>query len=155
MEHEIKIIAFDDSLKKHFAELNVAWISKYFAIEPKDEQVLSNPQQFILQNGGFIFFATFNNNIAGTAALIKTGEKVYELAKMAVSDAYQGNKIGNALLHYCIAKAKQLDAGKIILYSNTILGAAIHLYKKFGFKEVPLENADFKRSNIKMELNII
>ena len=31
-----------------------------------------------------------------------------------------------------IAKAKGLNAAKIILYSNTKLGPAIHLYKKYG-----------------------
>jgi len=58
------------------------------------------------------------------------------------------------MMEFCIARYHELQAKKIILYSNTLLGPAIHLYKKFGFTEVPLTGAIFKRSNIKMELII-
>jgi ribosomal protein S18 acetylase RimI-like enzyme len=73
---------------------------------------------------------------------------------MAVSEEFQGKKIGNKMLEFCLAKARQLGAAKVILYSNTILQPAIHLYKKYGFKEVPLEHSDYRRSNIKMEVDI-
>jgi hypothetical protein len=35
--------------------LNIEWLSKYFKIEPKDELVLSNPQEEIIDKGGMIF----------------------------------------------------------------------------------------------------
>ena len=74
---------------------------------------------------------------------------------MAVDEKFQGQKIGNQLLEFCIRKAKELGAKKLILYSNTILGPAIHLYEKYGFKKVPMGNSEYKRSNIKMELNLV
>jgi ribosomal protein S18 acetylase RimI-like enzyme len=40
---------------------------------------------------------------------------------------------------------------RIILYSNTKLETAIALYRKLGFKEIPLDGP-YKRSDIKMEL---
>ena len=49
---------------------------------------------------------------------------------------------------------KKLDAKKLALYSNTKLEPAIHLYKKYGFREVLLDNSEYERSNIKMELAI-
>ena len=51
-------------------------------------------------------------------------------------------------------EVKKLQATKLILYSNTKLHPAIHLYKKYGFKEVPLANPESKRANIKMEINL-
>jgi GNAT superfamily N-acetyltransferase len=76
---------------------------------------------------------------------------VYEFTKMAVDDAYQGKKIGQLLSEAAIIKARELNAEKIILYSNTVLAPAIALYKKLGFIEIPLDGP-YKRSNIKMEL---
>jgi ribosomal protein S18 acetylase RimI-like enzyme len=54
-------------------------------------------------------------------------------------------------LQHCLEEAKKLGASKVILFSNTILGPAIHLYQKYGFQEVPLGHSEYKRSNIKME----
>ena len=53
-----------------------------------------------------------------------------------------------------IEEIKKLRAAKLILYSNTQLKPAIHLYKKYGFIEVPLNSSEYQRSNIKMEINL-
>ena len=95
-----------------------------------------------------------NKIIAGTFALLKNGEQEYELAKMAVAEKFQGLKIGNLMLEFGIRKAKELNAKKIILYSNTKLKPALHLYRKYGFTEVPIGHSDYLRSDIKMELVI-
>lgn len=129
-------------------------MKKYFEVEPADEIMLSNPQRFIIEKGGHIYFAQSGEQIVGTFAMLKVEEDVYELSKMAVLEAYQGRKVGNFMLHYCLQKAGELRAAKVFLYSNTILQPAIHLYKKFGFVEVPLLSSDYKRSNIKMEVTI-
>jgi ribosomal protein S18 acetylase RimI-like enzyme len=151
---EINIVPFSDELAVHFTSLNRAWVQKYFVIEPLDEAMLGNPKKFFIEKGSHIFFAKLGEEVAGTFALLKEGDGIYELSKMAVSEKFQGQKIGNHLLEFCIATATALGAKKIQLHSNTILGPAIHLYKKYGFIEVPLGNPEYKRSNIKMELLI-
>jgi ribosomal protein S18 acetylase RimI-like enzyme len=153
-EKKVHIIEFRDELACHFKNLNIAWLEKYFYVEPIDEEMLSNPKKYIIDKGGYIFFAEVNNEIAGTFALIKVQEGVYELAKMAVDEKFQGHKIGNKMMEFAIQKVKGLSATKLILFSNTMLGPAIHLYRKFGFVEEPLENSEYKRSNIKMMKNI-
>ena len=40
------------------------------------------------------------------------------------------------------------------MYSNTVLENAIRLYRRLGFKEIPLEKGNYERSNIKMEIEI-
>ena len=154
MEKTLDIIDFEPSLAKHFAQLNLAWIEKYFKVEPIDEEVLSNPQKHIISNGDLIFFAQLDEKIVGTFALIKVEKGVYELSKMAVAEAHHGKQIGNKMLDYCLKKARDLGADKVVLYSNTILEPAIHLYKKYGFNEVPLEHSEYIRSNINMEIDL-
>jgi DNA-binding MarR family transcriptional regulator/predicted GNAT family N-acyltransferase len=158
-EREIEkteIIAYSPKLKEHFKQLNEEWIKAYFELEPKDKEMLENPDKFIIKNGGCILFAKYNDEIVGTCALLKSGKNEYELAKMAVSSNMQGKGIGEKLLQSAIEMAKELNAKKIFLVSNTRLQAALHLYKKLGFVSVPLTNNDtnYQRVDIKMELTL-
>jgi ribosomal protein S18 acetylase RimI-like enzyme len=155
MENRIEIISFTDELAIHFTNLNKAWVKKYFVMEALDEKMLSDPKHYYIDEGGFIFFALYNNEVAGTFALIKHSDTVFELSKMAVDENFQGKNIGNAMMEFCLQEAKRLQLKKVILHSNTILGPAIHLYRKYGFTEVPDFVSEYKRANIKMEVDII
>lgn len=148
---DLHIVPFQPNLADYFKELNLAWVRKYFFVEPLDEEMLSHPQENIINKGGQIFFAQLNKEVVGTFALLKVQEGVFELSKMAVVEEMQGKKIGNQLLEFAIDQAKQLGAQKLILFSNTKLSPAIHLYKKYGFTEVPIGASEYKRSDIKME----
>jgi ribosomal protein S18 acetylase RimI-like enzyme len=150
----ITIVPFDDAYAADFSRLNLAWLRKYFVVEAIDEEMLSQPKRYIIDKGGYIFFAILEGEVVGTFAMMKQEEGVFELSKMAVSEEHHGKKIGNKLLEFCLDYARQLGAHKVILFSNTLLAPAIHLYRKYGFKEVPLVNSEYKRSNIKMEIDI-
>jgi ribosomal protein S18 acetylase RimI-like enzyme len=152
--NQLEIIAYNERLAVNFKQLNEAWLQKYFEIEPIDVEMLSNPTQYFIDKSGHIFFANLAGEIVGTFALLKESDSVYELSKMAVAESFQGKNIGNKLMEFAIAKATELNAIKIILYSNTRLAPAIHLYRKYGFVEVPIISSDYKRCNIKMELII-
>ena len=64
--------------------------------------MLRNPKQFFIDKGGFIFFAKLNGAIAGTFAMLKEQDNVYELSKMAVHEKYQGMKTDNRMMEFCI-----------------------------------------------------
>lgn len=151
LQNTVEIIPFSSELKEHIRTLNLEWLTKYFRVEEKDDLVLSNPQEEIIDKGGMIFYAKYNNEILGTISLIKINETTFELSKMAVSDKIQGIGIGNKLLFHGLAFAEENNIKKLILYSNRILLPAIHLYEKFGFIEIPLEEGLYERADIKME----
>lgn len=150
-QNNVEIIPFSSDLKDHIKTLNLAWLTKYFRVEEKDDLVLSNPQEEIINKGGFIFYAKNSNQILGTASLMKVDDLTFELSKMAVSDKAQGSGIGNKLLDHCLAVAQENNIKRLILYSNRILLPAIHLYEKFGFTEIVLEEGLYERADIKME----
>lgn len=154
LENTVEIIPFSPDLKDPIKILNIEWLQKYFRVEEKDEIVLSNPQEEIINKGGMIFYAKYNNEILGTVSLMKIDETTFELSKMAVSDKAQGLGIGNQLLVHCLAVAKENNIKKLFLYSNRRLLPAIHLYQKFGFIEIPLEDVTYERADIKMEKSI-
>jgi ribosomal protein S18 acetylase RimI-like enzyme len=147
----IEIIPYTDALKEHIKTLNVEWLEKYFSVEPNDVISLSNPKEEILDKGGYIYYATVDGAVAGTVSLLRITDTEFELGKMAVSGNYQGYGIGNVLMQHCINEAQRLGIKKLILFSNTSLGPAIHLYRKYGFVEAAFEPGHYKRSNIKME----
>ncbi len=132
-------------------QLNLDWIEAFFWVEPIDFKVLSNPKEEIIDKGGFVFCLIYQNEVLGTASLLKKTENVFELTKMAVSPTAQGMGLGSLLMEHCIAAAKKKNMDKLILFSNTKLTAAISLYRKFGFVEVALEPGIYTRSDIKME----
>ena len=150
-QNTVEIIPFSPDLKEPIKTLNKEWLTKYFRVEEKDEIVLSNPQEEIIDKGGLIFYAKYNDEIIGTASLMKIDDKTFELSKMAVSDKAQGLGIGNKLLTHCLVVAEENNINKLILYSNRKLLPAIHLYEKFGFVEVPLGNVNYERADIKMQ----
>lgn len=152
----INILPFNQKYASNFYDLNIEWLKTFFYVEPFDEEVLSKPQDYIINKGGHIFFAQLNNEIVGTVALMPTNNpKVFELTKMAVSPQHRGLKIGQLLMQHCIDFTKETDIEMLMLYSNRILENAIYIYKKFGFLEIPVEvNSPYKRSNIKMILSL-
>lgn len=150
----MEFIPFNDELASEFSQMNLNWVQKYFEVEPADELVLSDPRKQIIDKGGHIFFAKTGNSIAGTFALIKLSETDFELSKMAVKEEFLGKNVGNAMMNFCLAEARRLGIKKLVLYSNTKLGPAIHLYKKYGFMELPISTSLYKRADIKMALEI-
>ena len=154
-KNKIEIIPFSEENKEAIKILNYEWLEKYFRVEEGDRESLSNPREQIIDKGGFIFYATLNNEIVGTASLLKKREDVFELGKMAVSGKVRGHGIGTILLEHCLAFAKQKGIKKLILYSNSQLESALHLYRKYGFYEIEMEAGLYERADIKMEKQIL
>jgi putative acetyltransferase len=152
---EVQIIDFEQKFQPDFFALNKAWIEKDFLLEETDIKVLSNPEEYILKDGGSILLAKLNDKIVGTCALKRTSANLFELTKMAVDENYRGRKIGEKLGKATLENAKQLGATKVELYSNRTTSAiAVQLYRKLGFVEVPLNPGVYKRATIKMEIEL-
>ncbi|WP_210516604.1 bifunctional helix-turn-helix transcriptional regulator/GNAT family N-acetyltransferase [Hymenobacter terricola] len=136
-----------------FKRLNVEWIEQHFEVEETDLKSLDHPDEYILQRGGHILLAEYQGQIVGTCALIKMEDDTFELAKMAVSPAAQGLRIGLRLGEAALLKAQALGARRVYLESNTKLKPALSLYHKLGFhKTVAGQPSPYERCNIQMEL---
>ncbi len=157
--NELSIIPYAPPYQPDFLRLNVAWISAMFAVEPHDLEQLEHPEDYILPNGGAIFLAKLNDDIVGTVAMVNTTEgngppASYELAKMSVTPAAQGRGAGQLLAEAAIAYARQMGAKLVWLESNRKAEAAIRLYHRVGFREVPLRPSLYTRADICMEIQL-
>ena len=152
---EVEIVGFQDRFAEDFGRLNYEWIEQSYGVEEHDHEVLDHPMENVITPGGQIFFAIHGGVAIGTVAMIPYGENSFELAKMAVAPAARGHGVGDKLMTACIDFARSRGSATIILESNTKQEAAINLYRKYGFREIPLDpNSHFARANIRMELAI-
>jgi DNA-binding MarR family transcriptional regulator/GNAT superfamily N-acetyltransferase len=153
-QQEVRIVDYELRYNEAFRSLNAEWITTYFQMEEADYKALDNPETYILDKGGKILVALYNNEPVGVCALIKMDDPDYdyELAKMAVSPRAQGKKIGWLLGRAALSTAADLGASKVYLESNTALKPAINLYRKLGFREVIGRATPYARCNIQMEI---
>jgi len=153
---KVQIIEYRPDLTEYFKSLNVEWLEKYFYVEDYDNEVLGNPQKYIIDKGGTIFFALLNNEVVGTCALMLASNGEFELTKMAVTEKAQGGKIGKKLAIAIIGKAREMKLKKIFLESNSILVPALTLYEKLGFqfKQKDSGSSVYARANVYMELEL-
>ncbi|MFW5980139.1 MAG: GNAT family N-acetyltransferase [Halanaerobiales bacterium] len=148
---KIEIVEYQDKYKDYYRKLACEWLNKYDLYEPVDEEIINNPYSMIIDNGGYIYFARYKEEIVGTVSLFKLNNKVFELGKLAVTGEFQGLGIGNKLVKYAIDTLKKIGAQKVILYSNSRLKKAANLYKKFGFTRVSFDDEKYETADIKME----
>jgi N-acetylglutamate synthase-like GNAT family acetyltransferase len=137
--------------------LNLEWLDKYNLTESHDLIVLDDPQETILDKGGFIWLAktgsgNYEDEIVGTAALMNEGDGIFELVKMSVTEKWQGKGISRMLMETCLNKAKEIGVKKLVLFSNHQLKMALGLYEKYGFRHVEVKDSPFETADVKMEL---
>lgn len=155
MSGHVVIREFEPGDEVCFRRLNEEWITRYFSIEPKDEEALVDPQSSILAPGGRIFMATIDRQCVGCCALVRLRAAEFEVAKMAVAPMCQGDGIGRKLLQTVVEAARAASVRRLYLETNHILTPAIHLYQSIGFKPVPpsrITPSPYARSDVAMEM---
>lgn len=133
--------------------MNRQWISEMFVIEEEDLSVLNNIERS-LEAGGQIFFAIDDyEDVLACCMIAPLSSGEWEIEKFCAKGMYTGTGAGSACLKACIDYAKEKHVEKIVIVTNTKCEQAIHLYRKFGFTEIPVdkEKFPFERANIAFE----
>ena len=149
------VVTWRPELRADFERLNLEWIERWFAVEEEDRKAFDDPGGRIVEPGGQIFFVVDGRGVRGTCAVIRHDAATFELAKMAVEPSAQGRGYGDRLVEAVIAFARGAGATRLMLVSNTRLGPALNLYRKHGFRDVPLDPANgYSRADIQLELTL-
>ncbi len=133
----LRIVPFRDEYAPAFDRLNRDWLSRYFTVEPQDEEYLADPRGKILARGGEIYFALLGESVIGTCAAMPEGADSFELMKLGVSPEAQGRGVGRALVTRVIEFARERGARRIVLWSASRLAPAVRLYASLGFRHAP------------------
>ena len=149
----MEIVEYSDKYKDDFIRLNKNWIEENFgALEEEDYHTFSNVSESI-ENGAMIYCAVENDAVLAVCMTVCEGDGTWEISKFATDPKQRGKGAGSLVFKACMDYAKNKDAKKIIIISNTKLPAALHIYKKFGFTEFEIKNCPYKRGDIFFEYN--
>lgn len=148
----LEVVPYAPQWREHFYRLNAQWLERYFRIEDIDRAVLNDPERYILQPGGAIFFARLGEEIIGTCALLRESPGVFELTKMGVDETFRGMGTGKRLLDAAIAEFHRRDGSTLFLESNDALKPALRMYKQAGFRLQPniRPGSHYERANVYM-----
>lgn len=151
----LNLVAYDAQNPDHnryFAALNIEWLQHYFTVEPVDYEMFADPKARIIDGGGDIVMALIDGQIVGTGALVRRSDDVYELAKMAVSQVFQGKGIGTRIVGHLEDLARARGLAKLYLVSSTKLPHAVPMYRKLGWVDCVSDlHAHYQRSDITLE----
>ena len=62
---------------------------------------------------------------------------------------------GSAVFEAAMNQALNHDAKKLFIISNRSLKSALHIYEKYGFHEVKLDDYEYIRGDIAFEYNVL
>ncbi len=148
----VEIHPFRPEWAPHFDRINTEWLARWFAVEPVDRQMLSNPKELVIDRGGAILFAVLDGEVIGTCALLKESDGVYELSKMAVETGFRGLGAGRKLLDAAIAEYARRGGTMLFLESSKRLLPALKLYESAGFAHhpAPRPGSHYQRADVYM-----
>jgi ribosomal protein S18 acetylase RimI-like enzyme len=92
-----------------------------------------------------LFVAVEEGRLVGTAAVLKAGDALakdaagdeMEIRFLAIDPACRRTGIGRALVHACIAAARDLGAIRVVLSTLHTMRSAQRLYEQIGFERMP------------------
>jgi len=149
------IVDFEPRHAQAWRTLNEAWISRHFAIEPADAEVLADPVGKVIAPGGHIFMAEdAADRPVGCVGLKAMPDGGFEVIKMTVSEAARGTGLGRDLMQACIDRARALGAPRLYLETNSALGPALGLYRAMGFVDLPRQDTPYARCDVWMALEL-
>ena len=147
----MEIVEFTAEHAEAFRLLNEAWISKDFALEAKDREVLGDPQGAIIAKGGKVFIALKDHHAVGCVAWLKMSDGGYEVAKMTVAEEMRGLGLGRDLMQRCIDVGAADGAPRLYLETNSSLAPALALYRAMGFQQLARSDTAYLRADVFME----
>ncbi|MCP4570383.1 MAG: GNAT family N-acetyltransferase [FCB group bacterium] len=156
MFEAVEIVNYRPQFKKYFQVLNREWLTEFFAVEPDDEKIMSDPNGRIIKKGGAVLFARLDGDVVGTTALIRREDSTFELTKMAVDKNFRRRQIGRRLLAAAVDEARGEKAARLVLLTSPKLKAALRLYRRFGFVETDMPEwaTCYQRCSIFMTLEL-
>lgn len=153
----MKIVSYAPKYREDFINMNLEWINEMFHVEEEDKKVLSHIDEEVKEGAVILFAVNDKDEAMSTVMMAPFKGRTYEIEKFATYKKYRHLGAGEAVLKAALDYArKREDIDDLILVSNTKCTGALHLYRKYGFKEIEVDKKvfNFERGNIAFELKL-
>ncbi len=148
----MNIIPYQEQYKEDFIQLNIDWIEENFGCLEKEDLETFQRIEESLEHGAMIFFAVEHGSVLATCMAKPMEEDgTWELCKLGSNKHLPHKGAGSAVFEASMHWAIQHNAKKLFILSNSKLKAALHIYEKYGFREIKLEDYEYVRGDIAFE----
>ena len=149
---KMEIIEYQEKYKKEFIQFNTDWIIDHFGFLEKEDEDTFNQIEESLAAGAMIYFAVEGENVLATCMAKPLGEAgTWELCKLGSNKHLPHKGAGSAVFKAAMDWAVSHGTKKLFILSNSKLKTALHIYEKYGFHEVRLEDYEYVRGDIAFE----
>jgi ribosomal protein S18 acetylase RimI-like enzyme len=131
----------------------LAHIGEALDAEGLDHDIADWEKEYDGTSGVLFVVEDPTGEIVGTAGVRSLEPGVAEIKRMWVRPSCQGLGIGRRLMARCIEHARALGFRVARLDTEQTMSAALHLYRSFGFREIPDYNGN-PRAHIWMQLEL-
>ena len=121
-----------DLFREYQAGLNIDLCFQSF-----EEELASLPGRYAPPQGLILFAEGTDGGLNGVVAMRALDPFTAEMKRLYVRPAFQGAGLGRALAEAVIAAARRRGYGRLRLDTLPAMGAAIALYRKLGFVDIP------------------
>lgn len=147
----MKIVEYDSKYKDSFIEFNTDWIVTHFGCLEKEDIETFETIDEELKKGAMIYFAIENDIPLATCMAKPMDEGTWEICKLASNKHREHKGCGSAVFEAAMQWAIKHGAKRLFLLSNRKLKPAIHIYEKYGFQEIKLNDYEYVRGDIAFE----
>lgn len=102
---------------------------------PGNPAIITGFDELLEGKEGYFIFNALDSPPAGYVLMRKTGETTGHLYRIGVRPNYQGRGFGSKLMALAIDRFGEMGINTITLYVEQQNEAAVHLYRKHGFKK--------------------
>jgi GNAT superfamily N-acetyltransferase len=147
----MELVKFEEKYRQAFIDFNTDWIVSNFGfLEEHDREAFANIDDEI-KKGAMIFFAVENETPLACCMSKPLEESTWELCKLGSNKNVQHKGAGNIVFKAAMEWALEKGAKRLLLISNSKLKPALHIYEKYGFEEIKLDNYEYVRGDIAFE----
>ena len=148
----MEIIEYQEKYKDYFIQFNTDWIIDNFGFLEEEDKATFQHIEESLEKGAMIYFAVEAENVLATCMAKPLDENgTWELCKLGSNKHLPHKGAGSAVFEAAMNWALSHHAKKLFIISNSSLKTALHIYEKYGFHEVKLNDYEYVRGDIAFE----